>query len=720
MQTQEKSLDELVKQYYEANPTNGATPSETSASRDDILNFVNQKGVPNDQSQSTTKQGTDVSGTSEPLEQAKDPDSAEAGLDKVLNEQAPGSVEPSQGDTGDTGNTSNTPALDAGGEGGIASDVEPTKPGPAEAEQQPASSAEIGTSEQTDQEGSAAQSEPKENDTDGGVGPTGEAGQPGADSPDGAPTGPASPEESNQSTDAEVQTGNNEENSSQSEGSENQSQNNENVDQEEVIPPEDFGEPSDADPANPTEDQTDTASDSDTDDDTAVVKTPEQEATEAQEGKDAAQALAVAADTPNAAPDPEKAVETETEVAQTSETDTQAQSEPSDETENTGSESAQNGTDANPALAPEIGTFDSAEKVLEVTPSHQVLNDEDNVSDAQVIKKAYGLNNRLGDYARIITDRFPNGQTQDSSQESLAFKRISRFGLEALTENGKQLLGEAFDPSEDSPVQEAILQSKESVLTNLDSAIKDLALVFEIAGDIASRSQAIIDSHDEAEGKASGQTAYRIHTALSIKDKIEFGGFGCSALLNNVLGDIKNWLASDYYTLLANLEKNQEGRIGHLVLASIPECSRQEELRSENEAGTIVSRQSATLPGEAYIQERCEKDGSKSAVFGFDGVDPFDAENPKDVVVPSRIEVQTLLNELNNAVITATGVKDLLTRLQASVTAFYAWYADVDPDQVIVEGADNLVSGLNFVCEFSAYLTNYIQSLSAYVLLEAQ
>jgi len=730
MQTQGKNLDELVKQYYTGNSNTGSE-SSAPASRDDIVNFVNNKGVtPNDQSQPTTEQGAIATATDEPLEQAQDPASAEARIDKVLNEQAPGTVEPTPaGDgtgAGSAGDSGEPATSSAGGEGDHGAAGVPAND--AEVEQQPAPNEQTGTDTQGGEEGSpqsgsedASQSagNSEGSDSSAGSGATGVEGTEG--SAPQALDGQNEPDSGSESDKAENQEpgpeeSGSEESSATQGGEEDGDEENQLEDSGNEVSPEDASveDPTDSvDSASTVDDSTDS------EETAATEQTPEEQAQAVKAGKDAAQELAVAADAPAAAPDPESAVEEQSErEAPVVEQNQDAQSETQPETEDG---QAPVSAEAE-AMAPEIGVFDTAEKVLAVNPSHEVLaRAEDTQSDTQVIKKAYELNSRLGDYARIITDRFPSDKpaTTEQSQESLAFIKISKIGLEALIENGKELLGEEFDPGEDNPVQEAIIKSKDNVLTNLNAALKDLGLVFKVTEDITSRAQAVIEAHDERSGTAISETAYRIFTSLSVHNKIEFGGFGASAALNNVLGDIKNWLASDYYNLLASLEKTNEGRIQALCLASLPELSRAEELKSENDSGFIVTRRSECLPGETYIEQRKASDGELSANFGFDGVDPFDAENPQKVVVPSKIEVQTLLNELNNAVICAQSYQDLLERLEASVQAFYAWYADADPEQVVIEGAHHFVQGLDFIAQFGAYLTNYVQALAAYVLLEA-
>lgn len=756
-----QNLDDVLDRHISAQSGQAAQTPETGTTftRDDILNAVRQnKGDQNDQTIGSAEQPEDqvVASPQDPAKPASDPASAEGELDQILDETSPGTVTEDGKPTIDN-------AQEPGGENSGAAEPEQPEQTDESANAEPEGGADlepvqtdIVTIDSENGEGISAEPEQPADPSAGGK-PVTDQGTPDSsiDVPgDQGTTGPTSTEENSQQDGIE----NTEQGSEQagqespSEGpgedgnedgpqdseQESTSQNSEEVNTDPVdMPTDSTSDPMSGmdDPlggeSDPTGDLTDgsdgfgemggdTGSTASED----AQKTPEELEKETQDAQAAVQAVAEVAGDPNAAPDPnaahdaiDKGVEGEGQVKEGVElTDAPEQ------TDEPAADPNMPDGGTGEVLQPQIGEFDTSEKILNVEQAHEPAQSYQGFQqDAELIRKAGRVDKRLEDYARIITDKFPSSDDipTQASQEDINFTRLSMIGLEAIIDNGRELVGSDYDPKNDDIVQEAVIQTSQNTLSNLAKVLEDLDTIDTVVSPILEKANQMVQERDERAGQSTGNEAARISSIVGIGGHINLSNLNHAQVLANISADCQAWINGPYLAFLKGIHNYEQSRLTPLILNSIPTDTKDQQIKSEDivPEGRVL-RSTDVLPGGVKIIQADDR-GCLTATFLTTEVVDEEAERAVTITVPGKFELRTLLGELASVQRLSISLKEKLTNLTESLTSFYGWYEDSDPNfsEFKLTGMEDLSSAVGFISSFASYLVSYQKGLAAYVML---
>lgn len=755
-----QNLDDVLDRHINAQAGQDAQTSQSGANftRDDILNAVRQnKGDQNDQTIGTVEQSEDkvVASPENPVKPADDPASAEGELDQILDETSAGTVTEDGNPIGDNASESSGDDPTASGSEQPEQTSEPSDTQPEGSTDLEPVQTDIVTIDSENGEGISAQPEEPADPSAGGepvasqgttdssldvpgdqgtTGPTGSEETSQQDGSENAVQGSnQDSEQTNQESSSEVPEENSGENSQQDSGQESPGQDSEEVSTSTDMPDMDSG----SDPLqmdDPIGDGTsgdltdgtdsfgepgDTGSTAEQD----AQKTPEELEKEAQDGQAAVQAVAEVAGEPNAAPNPsaahdaiDKGVEGEGQQKEGVEV-TDA---PVESGEPTSSDLPDGGTGE--VLQPQIGEFDSSEKILNVEQAHEPSQSYQGFQrDAELIRKAGRVDKRLEDYARIITDKFPSTDAipTEASQEDINFTRLSMIGLEAIIDNGRELVGQDYDPKNDDIVQEAIIQTSKHTLSNLAKVLEDLETIDTVVSPIVAKSNQLVQERDERAGQSTGNEAARISSIVGIGGHINLNNLNHAQILANISADCQAWINGPYLAFLKGIHNHEQTRLTPLILNSIQTDTKDQQIKSEDivPEGRVI-RSTDVLPGGVKIIQADDR-GCLTATFLTTDVVDEEAERAVTVTVPGKFELRTLLAELASVQRLSISFKEKLSNLTESLTSFYGWYEDSDPNfsEIKLTGVEDLSSAVGFMSSFASYLVSYQKGLAAYVML---
>ncbi|MCK9529153.1 MAG: hypothetical protein M0R77_01100 [Gammaproteobacteria bacterium] len=336
-------------------------------------------------------------------------------------------------------------------------------------------------------------------------------------------------------------------------------------------------------------------------------------------------------------------------------------------------------------------------------------NDVDNLTglhkDAGIIKRAYELDSRIGDYARIILDRFPSDTSTENVDES--FLVISSITLETLSDAGKALVGDEFDIEQDNIVQEAIIQSKTNLLQSLDDSIAVLATSIDIGNRTLEKIKNSASQYQSAATEITSPLAQKLVSLLGIQGELDANKLAYSSVTNGVVADVFSWINKDYTVMLKNLETEGVSSVAPLVLNSLPKFNMADD--------SDILASSELLPGNRVIQQIGNKSNSQAIIDVHN-----ERRDASSVTVPGQSQLESIIAEIGVVTRTATIFSNKLNGFKESLEIFFNWYEKDNTGEVTINGSGNLINAVSFILAFSNYLSNYLRGLSAYALLPVE